>query len=368
MAEAMIEESDWNRTLLQLPQAHLLQTSEWAALKARVGWENIQRTWKSENKVVAAASVLKRTLRLGGIGPEIAILYVPRGPLVDWNDQPLVEQVIGDLEKLCKAEKAIFLKLDAEIPLGTGIPGREGVVENRAGKTVVDWMSERGWQISPEQVQFKNTMLLDLSGSEETWLTRMKQKTRYNVRLAQKNGVYVRQAGKDELETLYQMYAETSVRDGFVIRERDYYLDVWTRFMQAGKAHPLVAEVDGETIAGLVLFNFGKRAWYLHGMSTQKHREKMPNYLLQWEAMRLAKSLGCESYDLWGAPDEFTAEDRMFGVYRFKEGLGAEVMRTPGALDYANNRALYFAYMRVLPQVLGLMRRRRTYQTRQEVT
>lgn len=364
----MTEESSWNRTILQLPNPHLLQTSEWADLKAEVGWKCIQRTWEENTRVVAGASILKRTFRLGGVGPQAAVLYIPRGPLLDWSNQPLVEKVITDLEKFCAQEKAIFIKLDAEIPLGTGIPGSGSFEENLTGTKTSHLLSQRGWSISPEQIQFKNTMLIDLTAGEDELLAQMKQKTRYNVRLAQKNGVKVRQAGVDELDVLYQMYAETSVRDGFVIRGREYYLDVWNRFMAARKAHPLVAEVDGQIIAGLVLFAFGSRAWYLHGMSTQNHREKMPNYLLQWEAMRLAKSLGCTTYDLWGAPDEFTAEDRMFGVFRFKEGLGASVARTPGAWDYVSNKPHYFAYMKVLPRVLGWMRRKRTAQTRQEVT
>ena len=368
MVITMAEESAWNRTLLSLPQPHLLQTSEWADLKAGVGWTNLQRTWNVDDRVAAAASILKRTFRLGGVGPQISILYIPRGPLLDWANGELTEYVISDLEKLCVKEKAIFIKLDAEIPLGTGVPGTGLYIEDPIGRQVSDLLSRRGWRISSEQIQFKNTMLLDLSGSEEEWLARMKQKTRYNLRLAQKNGVTVRPAGLDELETLYQMYAETSVRDGFVIRGRDYYLDIWRRFITAGKAHPLVAMVEGHIIAGLVLFNFGKRAWYLHGMSTQHHREKMPNYLLQWEAMRLAKALGCESYDLWGAPDEFDTGDRMFGVYRFKEGLGAKVSLTPGAWDYVCNQSLYYAYMKVLPRVLGWMRQKRTSETQQEVS
>lgn len=363
----MTEESAWNRMLLRLPNPHLLQTSEWAELKAEVGWKSIQRTWEEDSHVVAAASILKRTFRLGSVGPQAGVLYVPRGPLLDWSNQSLVEKVITDLEKFCTQERAIFIKLDAEIPLGTGIPETDSFTEDPTGTNICQLLSRRGWSISPEQIQFKNTMLIDLSAGEDELLGNMKQKTRYNVRLAQKNGVNVRQAGTDELEVLYQMYAETSVRDGFVIRGRDYYLDVWTRFMAAKKAYPLVAEVEGQIIAGLVLFTFGSRAWYLHGMSTQNHREKMPNYLLQWEAMRLAKSLGCSSYDLWGAPDEFNEQDRMFGVFRFKEGLGARVARTPGAWDYVSNKPLYFAYMRVLPRVLGWMRRKRTAQTRQEV-
>jgi lipid II:glycine glycyltransferase (peptidoglycan interpeptide bridge formation enzyme) len=93
----------------------------------------------------------------------------------------------------------------------------------------------------------------------------------------------------------------------------------------------------------------------------------MPNYLLQWEAMRLAKSQGCEVYDLWGAPDTFDGEDSMSGVFRFKEGLGAKVLRTCGAWDYVIHPLGYFLYEKVLPQVLNVLRRARKQETRQEL-
>jgi len=108
----------------------------------------------------------------------------------------------------------------------------------------------------------------------------------------------------------------------FVIRAQEYYLSVWKVFFEAGMLDPLVAEVEGQMVAGLILFYLGKTAWYLYGMSTGQHRDKMPNNLLQWEAMRIAKDKGCQVYDLWGAPDRFDESDSMFGVFRFKEGLG----------------------------------------------
>jgi lipid II:glycine glycyltransferase (peptidoglycan interpeptide bridge formation enzyme) len=148
----------------------------------------------------------------------------------------------------------------------------------------------------------------------------------------------------------------------------DYYLMVWNKFIKAGLAHPLVAEVEGQLVAGLVLFHFSNKAWYFYGMSTPLHREKMPNYLLQWEAMRLAKEQGCEVYDLWGAPDVFNADDRMNGVFRFKEGLGAKVLRTAGAWDYPVKPFLYFLYQQILPRFLKITRRMRRGRLQQEVS
>ena len=163
------------------------------------------------------------------------------------------------------------------------------------------------------------------------------------------------------------MYAETSVRDGFVIRGQGYYQDAWGRFMAAGLAQPLLAEVDGEPVGALVVFAFGRTAWYMYGMSRDAHREKMPNHLLQWEAIRWARAHGCETYDFWGAPDDFVESDPLWGVWKFKEGFGGQVVRHLGAWDYAPSPTLYKLYTRLLPRVLDLMRRRGRQATRAAV-
>jgi lipid II:glycine glycyltransferase (peptidoglycan interpeptide bridge formation enzyme) len=166
------------------------------------------------------------------------------------------------------------------------------------------------------------------------------------------------------------MYAETSIRDGFVIREEGYYQEVWKTFMSSPSseespiANPLIAEVDGEAVAAVFIFKFAARAYYLYGMSKDIHREKMPNYLLQWEAIKLARRGGCLQYDLWGAPDEFHDNDPLWGVFRFKEGLGCSVIRTVGAWDFPANPFWYQVYSQILPKVLNLMRLRGKSQTK----
>ena len=219
-------------------------------------------------------------------------------------------------------------------------------------------MRERGWRFSAEQIQFRNTVWMDVKPSEEDLLAKMKQKTRYNIRLSTRKGVSVREGSIDDLSMMYRMYAETSVRDGFVIRSKSYYLRVWQFFIEAGMMTPLLAEVEGEVVAGLTLFHAGACAWYLHGMSRAAHRNKMPTYLLQWGAIRKAKALGCERYDLWGAPDVFDESDSMWGVFRFKQGLGGEVICTLGAWDYPARPFLCWGYTKVLPRILDVMRRR----------
>jgi peptidoglycan pentaglycine glycine transferase (the first glycine) len=369
--------SEWNQLVSSLPISHFLQTWEWAQVKAKYGWEPMPFTWNSgignRESTVAAAMVLRRTISFSGM-LKLNILYIPKGPLMDWENESLRKQVLDDLQSFARGQKAIFLKIDPDVVMGTGIPKGEDSREDNGGQAVKSELMRRGWTDSSEQIQFRNTVVIDLSASEEEMLARMKQKTRYNVRLAEKKGVTVRPGTMDDLSMLYRMYAETSVRDGFVIRDERYYQTVWHTFMQNNSslilhpsAFPLIAEADDEPVAAIILFSFAGRAYYVYGMSHNAHREKMPTYLLQWEAMKRAKALGCKVYDLWGAPDEFNESDSLWGVFRFKEGLGGGVVRTLGACDFTSNRILYKLYTEVMPRVQNLMRSRGKAQTRESL-
>jgi lipid II:glycine glycyltransferase (peptidoglycan interpeptide bridge formation enzyme) len=199
-------------------------------------------------------------------------------------------------------------------------------------------------------------MLLYLARDPDEILAAMKSKWRYNVRLARRRGVTARQGTLADLPLLYQMYAETAARDGFVIRPEEYYHDAWGNFIEAGLAQPFIAEAENEAIAAVIIFQFGKRAWYMYGASRNVHREKMPNHLLQWEAMLWAHEQGCTVYDMWGAPDVLTESDPMWGVCRFKQGFGCEFTEHIGAWDFAISRLGYWLYSNVMPRALAAMR------------
>lgn len=380
-----MESNIWNSVISKLPNPHFLQTYEWGQVKAKYGWEPVYLVWDNEGKMKeeresnslssfvfhpsAAALVLKRQILRNGFTARLAILYAPKGPLLDWSNEPLRGRVLTDLQSFARKQDAIFLKIDPDVQLGTGIPSSEDDVIDNGGQVVMSELKRRGWGYSSDQIQFKNTVLVDLSPTEEELLASMKQKTRYNIRLAEKKGVSVRVGKPDDFSILYKMYAETSVRDGFVIRDEGYYKTVWNIFMSSNEPTcvPLIAEVDGEPVAAIFVFYFAGRAYYVYGMSRDVHREKMPSYLLQWEAMKLAMAKGCTIYDLWGAPDAFNESDSMWGVYRFKERLGGKVVRTLGAWDYAPNRLWYNMYSEIIPRVLDIMRSRGKAKTKQSL-
>ncbi len=356
--------AEWDALIARLPNPHLLQTWEWAQVKAAYGWQPMPFTWDG-----AAAMVLKRRVLDRSFAARLCILYIPKGPCFEAVDDAAWTGVMDDLQAFARKQGAILLKIDPDAVIGTGIPGGPEAQDGEEGLRFQAALKQRGWRFSHDQVQFRNTVLVDLTPPEDELLSRMKQKTRYNVRLAEKKGVRVRLGTLDDLPMLYRMYAETSVRDGFVIRNEGYYRTVWESFMLPSAAanrpwaEPLIAEVEGEPVAAIFLVGFAGRAYYLYGMSREAHREKMPSYLLQWEAMKHARSRGCSVYDLWGAPDEFRESDALWGVYRFKEGFGGQVVRTIGAWDYPASPLWYKTYTQIIPRVLDVMRARGRAQT-----
>lgn len=355
----------WDNLVAQFKPTHVLQSAAWGEVKADFGWKPLRARWYDADGVtVAAVQILERVVRLPGMPVQLRVLYAPKGPLLDWRDVRLRSRVLADLGRIARRRNAIFIKIDPDVVVGKGIPGQPDACEDPLGADVVAELSAHGWRFSPDQIQFRNTVVINLSPEEEELLANMKQKTRYNVRLAGRKGVEVRVGGPGDLDLLYRMYAQTSVRDGFVIREAQYYRRVWGTFLSSGQAEALIAEVEGAAVGAVIIFRFGDRAWYLYGMSTENHREKMPNYLLQWEAMRRAREAGCLSYDLWGAPDVFAESDDLWGVYRFKEGLGGTVERRLGAWDWTAQSTRYWMYTRLLPRILDILRRRGNAATR----
>lgn len=347
----------WNEIIRSFPESHFMQTREWGQVKMQYGWQPIFKTWREGEKIFAAAMILMRTVRFSFLPFKWRILYIPKGPLLgDWTNHDHRKTVLQDLQHIAVENQAIFIKIDPDITMGYGFPAEEGYTETELGKNVMDQLSNNGWVFSKEQIQFRNTVIIDITQDEAKLLENMKQKTRYNLRLAGKKGVTTRLGREQDFDILYQMYAETAVRDKFIIREKGYYHTLWTTFYRANMARPIIASIDELDIAGLIIFHFSNKSWFLYGMSRSLHRDKMPNYLIQWEAIRYAKSQGCTEYDLWGAPDQLSPSDPLFNVYKFKQGLGGQVVRHLGAWDLPIKPIQYRLYSQILPKILAIWR------------
>jgi lipid II:glycine glycyltransferase (peptidoglycan interpeptide bridge formation enzyme) len=318
---------DWQDFLANTPNSHILQSPAWGELKSLYGWEP---SWLISGDL--GAQVLFQDIPLG-----YSIAYLPLGPV------SLSEKVFEDpgwsdfqqeLDHLCREKRAVFLKIEPDCWEHEGCHVPEG------------------FQKSSQSIQPPRTILISLEGSEEQILGRMKSKTRYNIRLATKKGVTA--AESDDLETFYNLLENTSVRADFGIHTADYYRDVYRLLQDKGECQLFLAEFEGEPLASIMVFKKGERSWYFYGASSSHHREKMPTYLVQWEAIRWAKNRGCTTYDLWGVPDHdldfleanFTKRsDGLWGVYRFKRGFGGNLVRSCGAWDRVYLPVLYQIYL-----------------------
>ena len=333
------------------PSAHILQSWDWGEFKREtVGWQPSRLAFERDGVLVAMASVGMRR-----VGP-FKVLYVSKGPALDTCDDLLFLEVLELLESRARAMGAIWLKIDPDVVLATGIPDEEDDKAVESGHRISAQLKNRGWRFSNSQVQFRNTIAVDLGRTENEILMAMSGNTRRKIRTAAKKGVTIRSAADEDLSTLYELYRITAERDGFLIRPFDYYRRAWQAFMQAGLAHALIAEYQGKPIAQVILFHFGRRCWYFFGASKNEERQRMPNYMLQWEAIKWAKAQGYAVYDLWGAPDVFDESDGMWGVYQFKRGFRGRVVRHIGAWDYAPRPWLYGAYTKLAPRLLRFLR------------
>lgn len=354
--------AQWHAILLKFPTAHFLQSWEWAEFKQKTtGWHPERWAYYDEQQnLIAAVSILVRK-----VGP-VQVMYSPKGPLVMQADLSHWQLVLDDLQKRARQKRAIWFKIDPDIEAGRGLPyGAEYTDEKRPnrldvfGQSVLAELQKRNWRFSASQVQFRNTFLTDITLTEDELQAQMNQSTRRKIRQSDKKGVVIRTAHDEaDLKALFNIYAITAQRQGFTIRPWTYYHDLWNGFWQADMAHILMAEVEDQIVGGVILFHLGERVWYFNGMSSNEYRNHQPNFGLQWTALQWAKDQGYKVYDWWGAPNKFSEEDNMWGVYRFKDGFGAELVRHIGAWDYIPFPPLYFAYEKIMPRVLKLLRRR----------
>ena len=335
----VLDPAAWDASLTAAG-GHLLQTWAWGELKAGFGWSAQRLAAMDGDRLIAGAQVLYRR-----VGP-VCVAYVPRGPWGDFADATLMWELLAGLHAQAQRRLAIFLKV--EPPLTEG-----------AGKA--ELLASYGFQPSAQRVQPLSTIVVDLSADLEAIVGRFKPKWRYNVGLAARRGVTVRAGGPEDIAAWYRLMELTGRRDRFGIHPERYYRRFFA--LMGTRARLLLAEYQGQLLAGIAVTAFGAQAIYMYGASGDEQRNLMPNHLLQWEAMQWAKDQGCTEYDLWGIPDEVGrageaasdeapsggSEAGLAGVYRFKSGFGGRVVRTVGAWDHVYAPPLYWLYTRALP-------------------
>ncbi len=338
-------EATWDRLAAAHPQAHILQLSAWGALKSAFGWGSSRVALaEADGTLAAGAQLLYRPLpfRLG------TLAYIPKGPLApaDWWAQPeRMRPLWAAIHAEARRHGARWLKVE-----GPDAPPDPGAV-------ITAGLEAAGFRPSPQTIQPVRTVVIDLAGSPDDILARMKQKTRYNIRLSAKKGVVVRRGTAADIPSFTAMMQITGERDDFGVHDPAYYERAFALFAPDDRAALFIASYDGQDLAGVMAFALGGTAWYFYGASTNAERNRMPTYAVQWAAIQWAREQGCAQYDLWGVPDadEETLEagftersDGLWGVYRTKRGWGGKVVRRLPAWDYVYSPPIYALYQRYL--------------------
>lgn len=321
------ERDAWNHFVASFSSSPVLQSFEWGELKARFGWQPLRIAVEDGGRLIAGISILKRKVPYIGN----SLFYAPRGPVMNLYNRELLEFLLDAVEIEADKYRAISLKMDPEVP---DMPEEQSeVVEN---------LNKLGFVRAIKQVQPRATYLLDLTPDANDILMGFEEKTRYNIRLAEKKGVVVREeAGEKGVETFYRMYRQTAQRDQFLIHPLSYYQAVREILFQRGLGTIFTAYFNNKPIACVVVFCFGSRVWYMYGASLAEHRNVMPNHLLHWHVINWAKEKNYKIYDLWGIPVDPKEGHPLWGVYRFKKGFQGKTVKFIGAYDFPYSPLFY---------------------------
>ena len=295
------------------PSRNLWQHPLWAKFQELIG----RKTWLLKGDH-ASALVVRHPLPLG-----FCWLEIPRGPL--FASHKAAEVFLGQVANLAKSEKAIFVRFSPFENLNIGHSLEIG-----------NWKLE----IAKHDHHPQTTLVLDLSLSEEDLLKQMKPKGRYNIKVAEKGGVTVRE--NQGVDPFYDLLVKTTGRDGFSANPKAYY----EKMLQALQPHAqlLMAGKDGKAIAGGIFVYLDKVGTYYYGASDHEYRNLMAPYLLQWEAIKEAKRRGCKTYDFLGIAPEGATSHPWAGVTEFKKKFGGTVVNYPQAKELVIRPIWYWVY------------------------
>lgn len=327
---------------------NLMQSSVWGQAKRRTG---------SRPLAVQLDTAPPMLVLLRRHGPQLSQAYVPWGPL-----PPSEERTGRELERLSRSLQNLLphdcVNIRYDLPWWSpwhDEPGGRPPTTTRELE-INFGTEEHRLRKAPTDIQPADTLIVDLRRSDAELAARMHRKTRYNIRLARRRGVRVRVASPAALERWYGLYCETMERHGTTLHAITHFRELLdsariddgasVRPGQPARRHAirlLLAERGSGLLAGMILAVSGDYAIYLYGASSARGRNLMPAYLLQWEAMRTARSLGAQSYDLFGIPSDRNPGHPMHGLLRFKEGFGGQRIIRRGCWDFPLNLDAYRA-------------------------
>ena len=329
--------AEWDGWLWGSPGGgHVLQSYQWGEFKRRLGWRPIRLVLERDGKVVGLGQFLAyNTAPVPGV-----LLYCTKGPWLPWDDEEAVRTFFEGVRAVAGVEGAHTVKIEPEV-----------LEQHEDVKALLGGI---GFRKARYDLNQKTTLVVDLSLPEEELLARMRSKTRYNVRLAARKGVEVVEPDFEEAwETFYEWMKATSARkEDYVLRRpRDYLRGVMGAMHEAGQGHLFLAKHEGTPLAGMYVFTFGDKYWYMYGASSDEKRNLKPNYLLQWEVMRWARERGLTHYDMVGVPkaEDLDESSSLWGVYKFKEGFGGEIVDSLGCFDLPVRRGRAAAWYEFEP-------------------
>ncbi len=319
---------EYKAFLISHPKCHFAQSPEWARVKSQ--WESKILLATDEGGAIRGAInvLIRRTPFLN-----YSIMLSSRAPVCDPHDAETIKALLDGAKQLAKTCNAYVLIMEPDVERGDA--GFEKIVK------------DLGFEIKNSSKNFEGinprfVYRLDIKGkTEEELIMSFQQKCRYNIRLAARRGVEVIAGGRDDIPEFYSCYVETAVRDKFVPRSIQYFYNMYDSM---GPQHMrlYLARYDGKTIAGIIVIAYGKKCWYLYGGSSNLHRNLMPNYLLQWEAIKWALNNGCEVYDFRGVSGDLDEKNPLYGIYRFKKGFNGTLVELVGEVNYVFKPFVYF--------------------------
>jgi len=295
-----------------------LQSWQWGEFQGKMS--KIFRLGIEDNgELVAVATLIKIPLAFG-----LNYFYSPRGPIfklkVESEKLKIYNYFFNEVAKIAQKEKALFLRFEPNEPTNNF----ELLTFNfKLNKTI--------------DIQPSKTSILDLTKDEDELLATMHQKTRYNIRLAEKKEVVISENNKEKFNVWWELMNETRQRDGFKLHKKEYYLkmlELPENFLKI-----FLASYNNRIIAGMMVAFFGDTVTYLHGVSANEDRNVMAPYLLQWYVIKLAKQSGFKYYDFYGIDEE-----KWPGVTRFKLGFGGREVNYPGTYDLVFDKNSYNVY------------------------